>query len=39
MIGCEIFGAQQRDMLACELQQIGFFAGLRLIRDDDEGLS
>lgn len=37
VIGGETFGLKQGDVLASELQKVGFFAGLRFVGDDDDG--
>src|ERR1700757_2142724 len=39
VVGREALGAQKRDMLAGELQQFGFLAGLRFVRDDNDGFT
>ena len=36
-VGCQSLGTQQRDVFAGELQQVSFFAGLGLVRNDDDG--
>jgi hypothetical protein len=38
MAGREALGAQEGDMFASELEQVGFLARLGFVRDDHDGL-